>query len=153
MAALVSPTAPLITTAAGCRFCGRGLADGNHRNDPRPLGPSAAAIGRCSRSVEGSVSSALSSARERVGNSDADRQGGLCRHAQGSRVLKLAGGGKEQPLTCCRRAKKMSGCSCSCSQRLQDGACGCTLRSMQRERVGLTSKATRLSICDRDGWY
>ena len=46
------------------------------------------------------------------------------------------------------REKNVRVLLCSCSQRLQDGACGCTLKSMQRERVGLTSKATRLSICD-----
>ena len=65
--ALVDSAAPLVATAAGCRVFGRGLADGDHWKGLGPYwGPSAAAVRRCRRSVQGAVGRALSSAQERV---------------------------------------------------------------------------------------
>ena len=110
-AALVIATVLRDATAAGCRVFDCSLGAGDHWKGLRHLGPSAAAVGRCGGSVEGSVGSALISVRDKVWRGEASGQGGAGRHAHGGRALKLAGGGKDRPLTRVRRVKQSSGLS------------------------------------------
>ena len=105
---LVNRTALLSTSAANCRVFGCGIGAGDHGNGLRHLGPSAAAIDRCHRPVEGAVGSAVRRVRERVRRCEASGQGAAGWRARGGRALQLAGQGNGATLTGSRRPKKRS---------------------------------------------
>ena len=110
-ATLMNATVLGAATTSTCRVFDRSLATGDHWNGLRQLSPSASAAGRCGGSVEGAVGSALISVRDKVWRGEAGGQGGAGRRAHGGRALKLAGGGKDRPLTRVRRAENSSGLS------------------------------------------
>ena len=110
-ATLVNATVLGAAITSSCRVFDYTLGAGDHGKGLRHLGPSAAAADRCGGSVEGTVGSALSSVRDKVWRGEAGGQGGAGRRAHGGRALKLAGGGKDRPLTRVRRAEMSSGLS------------------------------------------
>ena len=110
-ATLVNATVLGAAITSSCRVFDCTLGAGDHGKGLRHLGPSAATADRCGGSVEGAVGSALISVRDKVWRGEAGGQGGAGRRAHGGRALKLAGGGKDRPLTRVRRAEKSSGLS------------------------------------------
>ena len=128
------------------------IVAGNHAKQAHRLRPADRASQQRDAPVEGAGGSALSSVRERIRRSGERGLERACARAGGDRALEHTGGGKERPLTRLRRVEKSSKSSSSCPRRHREGARGRTLRPAQRERVERTSKATRFSLCDRNGW-
>ena len=150
----VRPHAPVSRWVQATNYCitGRQIAADNHWTKCHRLRPSDRAAHLRDAPVEGAGGSALSSVQERIRRSGERGLERACARAGGDRALEHTGGGKERPLTRLRRVEKSSKSSSSCPRRHREGARGRTLRPAQRERVGRTSRPTRFSLCDRNGW-
>ena len=110
-ATLVNATVLRGAITSTCRVFDCTFGAGDHWKGLRHLSPSASAVGRSGGSVEGAVDSALISVRDKVWRGEAGGQGGAGKRAHGGRALKLAGGGKDRPLTHVRRVETSSALS------------------------------------------
>lgn len=93
--------------------------------------------------------------QDNVWRGKAGGQGGAGRRAHGGRVFKLAGEGKDWPLTRVRRVETLSALSSLQLSRLLEGACGLTLKGAELHQVGATSKTydsqSAIRVCGADG--
>ena len=110
-AVLANRTSLRAANPAKCRLFGYDLGGGDDWRRLRAFRRGGLVVSDRDVPVKGSVGSALSSAREKARRCEASGQGGAGRRAHGGQALKLAGGGKDRPLTRVRRAEKSSACS------------------------------------------